>query len=541
MRSSLALVALLVSSSSIAAADDEPANVDAKQLEVDGVVIGDIVLEKQNVFDLSNPQEDNWIYRLANKWHVLTKDRVIRKQLLLEPGDPYSKRLADETERILRGNRFLYDASVTPVNRQDDTVDLKVWTRDVWTLWPVLTVSRKGGENKTTVGLEDINLLGRGQTFRFERTEDVDRTAKTFEFRDDNLGSNWLSAGLLLADNSDGHSRFLSLVRPFYALDTRWSAGVTAFDDDRRTAFYELGDEVAEYQHARELYTAFGGWSAGLQDGWVKRFTAGVVYDENIFTPVTAGSLPALVPTDRKLVYPFFGFELLEDKFEKTTNKNQIAKTEDFFTGTQFSATLGWADEGLGSDRDAIVYSATYAKGFGSLESRALLVRAWTSGRHESGDVRNALLRVDARLYWKQSEKRAFYTTFSGTHGYALDADNVVALGGDNGLRGYPLRYQTGDSRFLATIEQRYYTDWYPFRLLRVGGAIFADIGRTWGSSPDGSPSDGWLRDVGIGLRFASTRTGGNEKVFHLDLAFPLDGDPSIDDVQILLESKRRF
>lgn len=541
MRHSLALIPLLLSFGALASADEEAATVDADRLEADGVIVGQILLDKQSIFDLSDPKENNWLYRLANKLHIVTKDRVIEKQLLLKPGDRYSKRLEEESERILRRNSFLYDAAITPFNRRDETVDLRVSTRDVWTLWPVLTVSRKGGENKTTVGLEDINLLGRGRTLRIERTEDVDRTSKALEFADRNIGSNWLSAELLLADNSDGHVQFLSLVRPFYALDTRWSAGASFYDDDRRTAFYDLGDEVAEYQHEREQITAFGGWSSGLRDGWVRRYTAGVVYNDNIFNPVAAGTLPALVPPDRKLVYPFFGFELLEDRFETTTNKEQIARTEDFFTGTRLLATVGWADESLGSDRDALLYTVTYARGFGSLDSKALLLRASASGRQESGDTRNALVRVDARLFWKQSDRRTFYTTISGIHGHALDTDNVVELGGDTGLRGYPLRYQAGDSKLLATIEQRYYWNWYPFRLVRVGGAIFADVGRTWGTSPIGSSSDGWLRDVGLGLRFASTRTGGNEKVFHLDVAFPLDGDASIDDLQILLESKRRF
>ena len=113
-------------------------------------------------------------------------------------------------------------------------------------------------------------------------------------------------------------------------------------------------------------------------------------------------------------------------------------------------------------------------------------------------------------------------------------------LGGDSGLRGYPLRYQVGEKRLLATAEFRYFTDWYPFRLARVGGAVFADVGRTVGRNPAGGQSLGWLKDVGVGLRFMPTRASGRE-VVHLDIAFPLDGDPSIDDVQILLESKRSF
>jgi hypothetical protein len=76
--------------------------------------------------------------------------------------------------------------------------------------------------------------------------------------------------------------------------------------------------------------------------------------------------------------------------------------------------------------------------------------------------------------------------------------------------------------------------------LFRVGGAIFFDVGRTWGKNPVGGESLGWLRDVGFGLRFAPTRTGAR-KILHLDIAFPLDGDASIDNVQILLEAKRSF
>ena len=77
-------------------------------------------------------------------------------------------------------------------------------------------------------------------------------------------------------------------------------------------------------------------------------------------------------------------------------------------------------------------------------------------------------------------------------------------------------------------------------RLFRLGGAVFADAGRTWGESPTGTPNRGWLRNVGVGLRFAPTRANAN-RIVHLDLAVPLDNADGIDDVQILLEAKRSF
>ena len=124
----------------------------------------------------------------------------------------------------------------------------------------------------------------------------------------------------------------------------------------------------------------------------------------------------------------------------------------------------------------------------------------------------------------EDSKSSKFFALVAGTMTEALDAENQLLLGGDNGLRGYPLRYQAGTSRALLTLEQRYYTGWYPFHLFHVGAAAFFDMGRTWGTDVTGADSLGLLKDVGIGLRFGSSRSSfGN--VIHVDLAFPLDGD----------------
>jgi hypothetical protein len=75
-------------------ADEASAALDADRLEREQVTIDRIVLQKQDVFDLDDPKENNWFYRWANKLHIITRDKVITKQMLLEPGDVFSKRLA---------------------------------------------------------------------------------------------------------------------------------------------------------------------------------------------------------------------------------------------------------------------------------------------------------------------------------------------------------------------------------------------------------------------------------------------------------------
>ena len=342
------------------------------------------------------------------------------------------------------------------------------------------------------------------------------------------------------ADLSDGSFKALEVERPFYSLDSRWTAGMFLADDEHVEPLYDLGKVVEEFASHQKLASAFWGWSDGLRNGWVRRWRVGATYDESEFSEIPGSIPPALVPENRKLIYPWLGFELVQDDFDKFRNHDQIGRTEDFHLGTRLSAQLGYADQAYGADRSALVFSAWASHGSGSRDRSALLLSSALKGRLESGELRNTVLDGAARYYVRQSERRLFFTTLEASVGRALDLDTQILLGGDNGLRGYPLRYQGGEARALLTVEQRYFTNWYPFRLFRVGGAAFFDIGRTWGESPVSTPSQGLLKDVGIGLRFGNSRSGlGN--IIHVDLAFPLDGDSSIEDVQILLETKERF
>jgi hemolysin activation/secretion protein len=156
------------------------------------------------------------------------------------------------------------------------------------------------------------------------------------------------------------------------------------------------------------------------------------------------------------------------------------------------------------------------------------------------GKLENGIVDASIRYYVEQSKNWLFFTTFLGTKGWNLDLDNQILLGGDNGLRGYPLRYQSGTARALWSVEQRYFTDWYPFRLFRVGAAVFFDAGRVWGTAPLSQPPLGLLEDAGFGLRFGNARSGlGN--VVHVDLAFPFQATDGIRRVQFLVQTEVRF
>jgi hypothetical protein len=511
------------------------------ELESAGAVIGDIFIDAQNIFDLRDPKEDRRLFRAANRLHIKTREGVVRQQLLFRSGDPYSPRLLEESERILRSARYLYDASVRPVAWHDGRVDVAVTTRDVWTLNPGVSYGRRGGANTYGFELEELNILGTGTSLSLSQKSGVDRDSTLLEYKDPHLGDTWASLRARYSDNSDGSLRNLAVQRPFYALDSRWAAGAEVLDDQRVDSLYDRGKVVDKFRTHERSAEAFWGWSAGLNDGWTRRWRVGATFDERSFEAAPDWTGNTVIPEDRKLAYPWLSFELIQDEYGKFRNRDQIGRTEDFYLGTRFKATVGWSDRTFGADRSALVFDTSLGHGIQHTEDTTLLLTSKLSGRLESGELRNAVLDAAMRYYVKQSSRRLFFTTLEASTGRNLDLDEQqMLLGGDNGLRGYPLRYQGGTSRALLTVEQRYFTDWYPFRLFRVGAAAFFDIGRTWGDTPVSTPSLGLLKDVGVGLRIGNSRSGlGN--IIHIDLAIPLDGDSSIDKVQIVVETKERF
>src|SRR5438067_6262469 len=141
------------------------------ELEAAGAAIGEIVIDNQNIFNLEDPKDDVKLFRLANHLHKRTRKSIIREQLLFKSGERYSRRLIDESERILRGNAYFYDAWIRPVAYHDGKVDLRVTTRDVWTFNPGFNFGRSGGTNSTGVQLEEINFLGSGASVKLEHTD----------------------------------------------------------------------------------------------------------------------------------------------------------------------------------------------------------------------------------------------------------------------------------------------------------------------------------------------------------------------------------
>ncbi len=510
------------------------------ELEAANAVIGVIHVNNQNIFDLDDPKENVALFRLANRIHVRTRSSVIARQLLFRSGERVSAQLIDESERLLRSNKYLYDVSIRPLAYRDGVVDIEVTTRDTWTLEPGIRFSREGGENTSGLTLRDKNFLGTGVALGYARESDVDRSSSEFSISHPHALGGRTAIGYTHASLSDGASRRFSLDRPFYALDTRRAGGFSISNDDRIESVYSGGVVVAQYRARRDLTEAYWGWSEGLVDGWTRRTSIGLSHSEVDYAAEPRLTPPTNLPADEKLVSPFIRYEVLEDDTERRENRNLVGRTEYFALGFRSSLQLGRALSGLGSSRQLWSYSASIGNGFRIADDHDLLASASLSGRHGDGRSERQKLGFSLRYFVPNGKRSVFYASITGDVVHNPFPEDRLYLGGDSGLRAYPLRYQAGERRTLITVEQRVFTDWFPFRLFRVGGAVFYDIGRAWGGADQTAINDRWLHGFGFGLRILSARTA-NANVLHVDFAFPQNADPSVDAFQVLVKTRVSF
>lgn len=543
------ILALILSAPLLAQAQmqaaDKPQMLDpevAAHLVDRGARIGRIEVVAENVFDPSKPEENKRLYRLANRVHMTTHEKILEEILLFHAGDLYDPDLLLESERAIRGRGSIADVVIVPsaYDNESNTVDILVTTWDSWSLSTNFSFGRSGGANDSGIGFEEKNLFGTGMRLNILRESNVDRDRTVVGFENENLFGSWVRIGTDYASASDGSGSDLILGRPFYALDARWSADSAFRQHESVDQIYDLGEPVDSFRHSSRTATIQGGWSQGISQDRVTRWLVGLTSEEHTFLPDPDQTSPMLLPEDRHLVYPWAGFQLIGNNFRQFVELNDMGRIEDVQLGLSLLARLGYSTQQLGADRNAWVMDLTARKGWQPDDDRLLTTSFEASTRRETAGFTNTVFRTNATYYRKLADIQMLTASVDLIATNGLDLDQQVVLGGDSGLRGFPLRYQSGTSRALFRLEDRFFTDWYPFHLLRVGYAAFVDAGRTWGRDPRATPGMGMLYDIGFGLRLSSPKAS-RGSVVHIDFAVPLNGGSSISDLQVSVKTKASF
>jgi len=503
-----------------------------------GKTIRNIHFHQMTIFDENNPDENNQLYLLFNRLHVKTRTKVVSSQLLFKAGDKINYKIIDETARNLRTRKYLTNAYILPEQVCGDQVDLVVITQDAWAIEPQVSYSHKSSDNQTGFALSDGNVFGTGNAFTIGYNENKQRNTVSYEYSNPYFLNRQIAVRALYEDTSDGRNSVLSVQRPFYSLDSPWATGLQLSDLSQIDEIRSRGDIINSFRHRSIDNEIYYGKAIDINPDFTQRIVVGFAHEEDSFFADEDTLQP--IPRRDKAVYPWVEYQYLQNKFGVFKNLNQIQRPEDISVGQTFSVRLGFAGTAFGNPDDILRYKAEYTNILDISDRHLIEFEMKLDGREhfKFDELDPTLLTSVVSYHYMQDEKNRWYARFEYGIGDNLPQYKELTLGDITGLRGYPTDYLRGDRRYLVTVERRYFSDVHIFNLVRVGGVVFFDAGKAWGLPNE--PESPLLADVGIGLRFSSTKVRiGN--VIHVDIATPTTSREGISKYQLTIGAFQKF
>lgn len=482
-------------------------------------------------------------------FHVTTRKRVIRRVLLLHPGETYRATRAAESERNLRALAIFSVARVVAARGANGGVVLVVVTKDLWSLRLNMAYSLVGSLLQT-LQLEpsERNFLGFDNHVGLDFLLQQDTLALGEAFSDSRL----LGRELSLAEQAvlifnrhtrapEGSAGALSFGRPLYSLEQRWGFDLAASwnvsptrifrgasvwklpypSAGSPTAFVPYVYDAREFDAEADATRSFGtatkaNLTFGL-GGYSHRYAPSA---PGLTSAERAWLVSEHLPRSEDAVYLALQLETFQPRWMVLHGFERFAVAEDYQLGWHALLEARWADP--------VFLSATRWVELGaSLRWRAY---HWDD-----------LLTAEAAgaVRWMPAVASQTGTPFVNRRG-AAQVENISPIlgigrlvvrglvdfeakdlshpvrfvGGTEGPRGFPPEVQGGRNAILWNVEYR--TRPWVFHGIRTGLVVFYDGGSAFDATPE------VLHAVGVGLRIMLPRI--NLTPIRIDFGFALNG-----------------
>ena len=452
----------------------------------------------------------SWLERTGNQLHRDTRHMIIRKNLLLDPGEPLDVFRASENEKIMRDLPYIMDARflVRNIPGSPDSVDLVLLAQD---LWPVGFSAELSDANAGNMGLWNMNMLGFGH--RFTTTAFWDGGHKPLfgyqvSYGIYNLWSKFISSELEYINRWDITSYNANITRDFRSTRFKY-AGAVRLENTSAIRNITLPDTVlpevpVEYTN----YDFWAGRMIQLKNPGTSYTRSGIYVTSRFFyNNYSQGPV-----TGEKYLYPFQDKSILlvSGGFSRqgSWRDNLIytfGRTEDVPFGLHYGLTAG-IEWGQYKTRPYIGMEASLGN---YLKNRSYiygLVQYGTfiDGGYFEQSALNIQLRMFSRLYPLNNFRfRNFISLnyLNGINRYAGEFTTLENRGGIIGLTGPSLR---GSEKLVLNLESVFFS---PFRLVGFRFAFFGsvDIGLIKAETTNNAEWD-LFSGLGIGVRMRNDR-----------------------------------
>ncbi|HEY5823922.1 MAG TPA: hypothetical protein VIT44_06150, partial [Cyclobacteriaceae bacterium] len=408
------------------------------------------------------------VTHFANSLHTDTRSKIIKQHLFFFKGqrvNPY--RLADN-ERYLRDLDFILDSRiiVEPIEGSEDSVDVHVVTRDVFSLGARINPD----PTRFKLGIYDANLMGNAQrvdvTFLFQNSRDPKTGFNAYYRKSSLFGSlTNLTVGFTQLNNASSYGNeyeyayFGRLDRPLVSPYSRWAGGVEVSRNWSRNVSSRPDSIFLNYQYNIQDY--WGGYNIGVNNTVNNRARQfiGVRYFQQQFINQPIQDYEQLNPlyNNKRMVLAALTF--YNQNFYKTSYVYGFGRTEDVPYGTNFTITTGWSRE-LNLERPYL--SADFVKSFVEPKGNFYSFRAAAGGYPKNNIMQDAIVLASARLFSKllQFKKVKIRQLVEGGYSELFNQRTNLGLTLNNQIKGFSPDSLYGYRRFYAHSETTFFTGW---------------------------------------------------------------------------------
>lgn len=516
----------ICSAATLASSIDLPAN----------AILGDVTIVRKNIFgeaDVPQPM----VPTVVNRLHIVTREKVIRREIWLKPGDPITPVDIEELERNIRALDLFADVdiSVAQGSGEDSSspnVDLTITTRDRLSIVFSAGGSFLGGIGEVKFSVGDKNLLGLGHQLLFGYAQNTEGELLGSIAYDNVLvyGTD-VYAGAQLGRTEEGDFSRVFVQNRFQNFSDRHSWAAEFSSEETRVDYYEQGESIAEVPRTKsQLKLNRLIRSGNSRYNWrygplleFKQFAYGTP------TGPDAGSIDVPLDSQQTYIGAFLGFNRIRE-YRKLTWLDTLSYKQDISLGRGADIAIG--AESTTTDENTLTRPLLNVNGWSrNALSQHNYLNAGLGSSFRLGNDGLDSASVSAALTWFNTRFRnqtiaarlRLETAFDDT-----GLPPTQTLGEDDGLRGYPAREFNGEQSLLINLENRTKT---PIKLysFEFGVASFFDAG--WVSDRSAN-LDELLNDthssVGVGLRIGSRAILG-KGLIRVDFAYPFDDDPARD------------
>lgn len=476
--------------------------------------VNNIYIQRLNVFDSTS---GDWFFaaKFANSLHFLTREYVIKDELLFQKGDIIEETLLQETEKNLRSMNLFSKVEIFLDSVDNLSFDVYVLTKDRWSTNPSLLFGTGGEAYRFGFRLEELNFLGTGTNLVPEilyRSENDTRWQARFKFFNRRIFRSNFSVNYNFFINRFRTLHNLEFWKPYFSRSSINSYGiglVNNFGNDllftgkgnyEKMNYYEKGG-ILWYSHS--WFKEDRLFISGLLD--IRK----VIRGDEKFTRAFDNSARI-----------FVAFSSISENFFSFKKLNTFL-TEDVVVGGWGSAILGKTISIDTNGTDAFYLAGIGEKSYLSDDAKFYVFGRLAGGSAFAHSVGfNTYQEFWGLMFYRFTNNFLFAAQVKQQTVWNWKGVRQLLLDNNHYLRGYTLNELSGDNRFVTNLELRFFPD-FRFWIFSLSGSIFYDGGTTWNQNTELLKSK-WYSSIGFGLRIHNDKTSGKLGIVRIDFAFNL-------------------